>query len=382
MRGAAGLAQTGTYPDRTDYYFFRAPAYPAFLALVTFGHPDRIALAKVAGAAAASLTPLFTAALAARLFRRRGVALAAGFAATLDPSLVYLSTDIQSEVIFVPLLLAAGVSLLAALDRPSTSLALGAGLLLAGAALARPSALALSPLLLAPLFDRRWPVRARAHLAGAAALGLVLGLAPWTARNALRFHELILVSDSAGATSYDGNSIWTPRLYDARSREELGQLVAAMEEHKRAHVAALPPDVAASPSARSRSFLRLSLAELAADRAAALRLYTRKIWEWLRPYPSPVYWPAPVVISVGIYDVILYALAAAGMVTAARRGAVLFSLLYLALTMLTHMAFLVVWRHRVPYWNPVLLVYAAALAGDTLARWRKRSREGRALGLG
>ena len=325
----------------------------------------------MAGAAAGALAPLLTAALAARLLRRRGLALAAGYAAALDPSLVYLSADIQSETIFVPLLLAAGFLLLAAVDRPSTNLSLAAGLLLAAAALTRPSALALGVLLLAPLFDRRWPIRARAHLAAAALFGFGLGLAPWTARNVLRYHELIPVSDSAGATFYDGNSPWTLRLYRAGSREELERLLGEMDAHKRAHMAGLPPAVAASPSALSRSFLRLGLAELAAEPSMALRLYARKLWEWLRPYPSPLYWPAPVVWGVGIYHALLFALAAAGLAAAQRRGAALFTAVYLAVTMLTHVAFLVVWRYRTPHWNPVLLIYATAAAGDRLARWRK-----------
>ena len=103
----------------------------------------------------------------------------------------------------------------------------------------------------------------------------------------------------------------------------------------------------------------------------ALRLYLRKLWEWWRPYPSPLYWPALVVAGLGLYHVLLFGLAAAGLAAAERRGAALFSVLYLALTMLTHVAFLVVWRYRTPLWNPILLIYATAAAGGTLARWRR-----------
>ena len=82
-----------------------------------------------------------------------------------------LSTDVQSEPLFVLLLLCSGYLLLAAADRPSSNLADRGRRRLALAALTRPSALALAPLLAAPLFDRRWPRRARGQVAASAAPG-------------------------------------------------------------------------------------------------------------------------------------------------------------------------------------------------------------------
>ena len=312
------------------------------------------------------------AALALRLFGSGGVALAAGLAAALDPSLVMLSADIQSETIFVPLLLGAGLFLLHAADRPSTSFALAAGVLLAAAALTRPSALALSPLLAAPLFDRRWPLRARAHLAGAALLGFLLALGPWTARNALRYHEVIPVSDSAGSTFYDGNSRFTLGLYGARSRAELEERVAEMDARKAAHIASLPPDARRSPSRRSDALIALAVEELRADPAGARRLYGRKVLEWFRPYPSPLFWPWPAVAAVGLVNVALFGLGGLGLYRAHRRGAALFTLVFLVAAMAVHVAFLAVWRFRTPYWNPALLLYGASLAGDRLDRWKPR----------
>ena len=39
---AKSLAEKGQYPLRTDLFFFRPPAYPAFIAAVTLGKADRI----------------------------------------------------------------------------------------------------------------------------------------------------------------------------------------------------------------------------------------------------------------------------------------------------------------------------------------------------
>ena len=59
VSGARSLARTGTYPDRTTYFFFEAPGYPFYLAAATLGHPESIARDKIASVAAgAAAAPL------------------------------------------------------------------------------------------------------------------------------------------------------------------------------------------------------------------------------------------------------------------------------------------------------------------------------------
>src|SRR5262249_43814560 len=156
----------------------------------------------------------------------RRIAVATGIAGTLLPSLVLFSSDVQSESLFVPLLLGSAAMLLHAADRRSTPLAFGAGTLLAAAALTRPSALALAPLLLGPLGGRRCGPRARGRLAAASVVGFVLALAPWTIRNALHFGELLPISDGIGATFFDGNSVWANRIYDLTAQKDVAPMNA------------------------------------------------------------------------------------------------------------------------------------------------------------
>ncbi len=66
--------------------------------------------------------------------------------------------------------------LAASLRRPSSGLAVAAGGLLGLAALGRPLFFALAPLAAAALFDRRYPARVRASLAGSAAFGLLVAV--------------------------------------------------------------------------------------------------------------------------------------------------------------------------------------------------------------
>ena len=77
------------------------------------------------------------------------------------------------------LLAAAAYLMRHALRRPSSNLAALAGGCVALTAWLLPPALFGAVLLAAPLFARRWPMRARLHLVGSGVLGLVLFLVPW-----------------------------------------------------------------------------------------------------------------------------------------------------------------------------------------------------------
>ena len=284
---ASEIAHHGRYPDRTEAYFFRPPAYPLVLAAVTLGRDDAIPAAKVVNALLGAAAAAMLAALSARIFRRRSVAIATGVAAAVFPSLVLLATDVQSEPLFMVFFLLAGLCLLAAADRGSWPAALAGGGALGLAALTRPSALALVPLLAAFLFDRRHTRSAALGLAGAALAGLVLCLAPWTVRNALRFHELIPVSDAAGVSLYAGNSRWTRSFYRVRNREEYLRWLDDFDRDLKAHLARFDAEGKTSPGRRSAAYARLGIDESLADPAAAARLMAMKAWHWVRPYPTP-----------------------------------------------------------------------------------------------
>lgn len=373
LYAARMLAQTGHYPRTTEPFYFRAPGYPAFLAAVTLGHPDRIAVAKVAGAVAASLAVPILAALSARIFGQRNLAIATAALAAVHPGLLSLCRDIESEPLFLLLVVGAGFLLLAAADRPSSNLAVVSGALAAVAALTRPSGLVLAPFLAAPLFDRRYPPRARAHLAASALLGFVLALAPWTIRNLRVFHELLPVNDAAGSAFYQGNSDWTVRFYRLRTQDEYREWSRAMFADLARQTADLERSGVTSPAGRSRFFIRKAIAEHSGDAAGWLRLLGLKAWDFVRPYPNPMFWPRPVVVIVGAFGAAVMAFAGVGLGAAGRRGVRVFALLLLAATFVIHVALLVVWRYRIPYWEPVLLLYAPPGASLLFSRRRRRA---------
>jgi hypothetical protein len=288
----------------------------------------------------------------------------------VHPAFVLVSSDVQSEPLFLTLLLGAGFLLLAAADRPSSNLALAAGAATALSALTRASALALIPFLLAPLGDRRYPRRVRAHLAASAIVGFLFAIAPWTIRNAVAFGNFLPVNDAAGNAFYQGNSDWTLRFYELRTRSEYDRWMRAFDADMRRRLAEMEREGSASPAERSRAFFAAAVAERRENPGGWGKLMAWKARDWLRPYPDPMFWPATVVVGATAEYVALFALAAVGLLRAQRTGVRGFVLAFLAVTMLAHVVLIVVWRYRIPYWDPVLILYGAFGADTLLERWR------------
>lgn len=164
--------------------FKRPPGYPGLIAgaLWFFGPQNLVGLL-----ALQHLIGLATAGLAygigARLFGR-AAGLLAGVLTAMSGPLIVTEHYVMSETLFGLLLSGALLSTIGALQRRSMGLLALGGLLLGLAALTRPVAQLLVPLLVL-IFVGRWP-RWRPALGGAIVLLACYGLAvlPWMARNA------------------------------------------------------------------------------------------------------------------------------------------------------------------------------------------------------
>jgi hypothetical protein len=154
-------------------------AFLAWEAMIRFSAPRGFPGAVwngMADAACGAASLVVLASLAARIFRSRSVAWAS---AVVGAAGYLLRTHPESSA-SEPLILGLsvfGFLLLVTVDRPSSGCGVGAGAVLGSAILFQPVASILTPLLLAPLFDRRFPPAIRRVLAGSAAFGLAAVLA-------------------------------------------------------------------------------------------------------------------------------------------------------------------------------------------------------------
>lgn len=176
-----------------------APLYDALLALVfRFGGPDPLA-AKLLQVALAPVMIACAYVLATRAGSARAGRIAAWLVA-LDPTLVVFSHLLYTETLFITLLLLASVALWRRPGGRTRADALAGGVFFGLATLTRSLALYfLFGWLLFALLRGRRREALEAALVLAAALALVL---PWTARNALKYHDFLLVDGTLGRTAY------------------------------------------------------------------------------------------------------------------------------------------------------------------------------------
>jgi hypothetical protein len=208
---AQNIARSGAYPkaggaDGPRPTAFRPPAYPYALGAVYRAGGARMAeprrrweAARRAQAVVGALTVALLGLLATKLWgRTRG--LLAMAAAAVYPPLVLVQGSLVSEVLFVPLVLAAMLAALAHRRSPrGLRWAAAAGVLAGLATLTRTNA----PVLLLPLALAVWTGRprwSRRALSAPAALVLaaVLTVVPWTVRNAVVMGELIPLATQTG----------------------------------------------------------------------------------------------------------------------------------------------------------------------------------------
>lgn len=366
MRTAELVLATHAYPDNAEPMpFFRAPGYPVFLLLSTLGHPRAVAVDRAWNALLGTVSVLLLARLAGRLSGSRRVERYAGLLAAVHPAFAFLALGVQSETLTIFFLLLFAGQLLDAVDRGSPRDALGAGILLGLAALTRPSCLALAPLLTAPLFGVGTSFYRRRG-AVVAALGLALALGPWTVRNAARFGALLPVNDQFGFIFWVGNTQINEDYYRLETREAYDAFTRAVGAEvgsgRVRQIAAENPN----PADRSRAFVRDASKWIRSHPSAWAHLMGEKVLDWLRPWASPLRWPAPVVAGTAAWYLALAALAAVGLVRERRAGVRLAALAVLFLSMATHVATQVVWRYRMVFWDPVLLIWASAGAAALL----------------
>ena len=292
------------------------------------------------------------AAIAARAFGKK-TAIAAAWAWVFLPTAIFYPVvwiwDTSLTGLWLALLIAATLKLRGS-DRMSWWL--GYGALWSIGALINPSILSVLPFLaLWTLWPMRKQLKPAAKLASAAALVFVAGIAPWTIRNFVVFHQFIPLRSNFGLELWLGNNpgvaeSWSPWLHPNDNLEE-ARAYARMTE--------LP--YMAEKEREGWAFIRSHPADMARF------VFHRFTYHWLGVSDSPAdLWPtAPLYFKLSIvYDAMFGLLAWLGALFALRtRNPAAYPLAIIMLVFplvfyLTHT--LVRYRHPM---DPVMQILAA-----------------------
>ena len=338
---AASICTEQTYPERGTLPFFRAPGLPFFIVAATACHPGSVRAIKYGLALCDALTCVLIASIALLLFGRCAAWLAA-LGGTIHPVFIASVCDVRTEPLFMLLITLALWLLLLRREVP-------AGVTTALAALTRPAAL-----LCIPLFALFRPRRAAAF-----AIAALLTLTPWTARNLIRFHEVIIINDAGGFSFWRGtapetiaitNELNRAEYRDKAERFELNTVVAATQSVDR---------VAHSPAERSRAFRGLALRNIAGARREEALFTLEKAWLYWRPWLNPQEYSPRIVAASALFFIPLYILGAIGIASDRERRTAIIALF--AVMWLAHLPYQIGLRLRLPFTDPLMLVFAASV---------------------
>ena len=179
---------------------FRAPGYPAFLALIyrLGGFENRLAWARIVQALLGALLAPLAAYFASTLTSPKAAVLA-GAVVALYPILWLYPSGLASENLFLPLVLLGLLALLADPHARRARWGTLSGLVLGAATLTRGSLVLFLPLAWLWLWRHRSPRHAALSM-----LAAMLLLLPWAARNSLIAGRPAFVENTAGYNLYIG----------------------------------------------------------------------------------------------------------------------------------------------------------------------------------
>jgi 4-amino-4-deoxy-L-arabinose transferase-like glycosyltransferase len=336
-RGHGFVAEPGGEP-----LIWRAPLYPAFLAVLyrLFGEHNSTAVF-IAQAILDAITGVLIYWMGTRLFSESvGFFSAAIFA--LNPLSAYYSLRFMCEPLFTLAFTAAIAAWLLAVQNRRSIAFMVVGVLVAVAALVKPVALGLLPLLAACAFYRRGSELSRAMSAAVAlTLTCLLVLLPWTWRNYRVTGEIVPVATGEGYALWLGNQMASEghedwELDHTTRAHLLEQRVAVFDQaglsssyHAPAlangtiPLALLPINITVE---EDRAFLRAAWMEIASHPFDSGLLIVRKFFRfWFRIFLPENRWAQPYIVS---FQTFFLSFAILGIMEAKRREESLFPLLF------------------------------------------------------
>lgn len=335
-RGHGFVAEPGGAP-----IMWRAPLYPAFLAVLyaLFGEHNETAVF-VAQSALDAITAMLIFYLGARLFSE-SVGLVSALIFALHPLSAYYSLRFLSEPLFTLAFTAAIAAWIVAVRVRRVMAYLAVGALIALAALVKPVALGLWPLLMAcACYQLRREPRRALSAAIAWTIACLMVLAPWAARNYRLTGELVAVATGGGYALWLGNQMVSEGLEDWEVDESTrAHLIERRDVVLAPEGSSDRPLVSVSDRATIRSatepvyitvqedhaFSLAAWREIASHPFDSALLTVRKVFRfWFRIFLPDNRWAQP---SIVLFQTVFLALAVMGMLEARRQGGILLPLM-------------------------------------------------------
>jgi 4-amino-4-deoxy-L-arabinose transferase-like glycosyltransferase len=260
-----------------EYYSFRPPTFPLFLAGVIWLFGDGFTVIALAMSALGGLTAVLIYFLAGELYRPP-VPLMAGAVSCLYPTFIYVAGWPISENLAIPLLVALILCLMRLYHTKRRRYVVLAGVLLGLMVLCRTLYLPFAAIIAAWIFyvyeDRRQAV---GHIAALAAI-VVAMFVPWVARNYNVHHRFIPTSTDGGLVLYFSNS---PAMLQGTAGADMHEYNSHIEELRQM-----------DEIERDRWFYREGFKSIRENTGLYARRVAARMWRLWKPFPNVDGWRA------------------------------------------------------------------------------------------
>lgn len=296
---------------------FRPPAYPVLLVptIGLFGRRTGIAVTQIV---ASLVIVTFTWMLGRRFGLGRGATIAAGIVA-IEPLLLLYTAYPMTEVVFTAFVAGLLFAVDDAVRRPCGWRSLAVGFVFAMTSLCRPTVWAFGLLAVLVLGVPRLGDRKAWRHALLIGVGCAAGLAPWVVRNAIVLGRPVVMTTHGGYTLLLGNN---PVFRDEVVRqpwgtvwsgESLDRWQESLDEEMSEHDPPIRGELARDRWHRDRAMDHITGDPAGFVAASVLRL--RRLWN---PVPLVSGTSTAVVWTVGAFEILLFVLAALGLVLIVR----------------------------------------------------------------
>lgn len=350
------ICKYSSYPDKPNMPFFRPPFLPFFICIVTFLNPERIWMIKLSFAVIDCLTIFVIFNLSILLFNNELSALISSILGTIYPVFLFQIIDIRTEPLFMFFLIASLYLFIKSIKVDRSKFCILSGIFIGLSSLTRPSALIIIPLICASyIFIKKKFFPLLFFI-----IGCAVTLFPWSLHNYIKYKEIIIVNNAFGYNFWRGSD---PKMYKISKIKDQKEFLLASREFEENYSKKYIDEVnkkAKSPMERSKEWFKLGIKNVKEYPKIYIKYTTKKAIDFFRLWLNPQEYGKKKAILSSLIIIPLYLLGFIGLIIYRYNEKWLFNfiIIYFIIIWISHIPFQVVIRFRIPFYDPILIVFA------------------------
>jgi len=365
---AMSLLNEHRFPTSSSMPFFRAPFYPFFLSFLYIFSPQNYLMVKIVQVFLITITAYVLFKIAA-IFLPVRIALVAAAIFSLHPYFLLITTDLQTEPLFLFLTCISIYFLLKFRELKNRfEILFLSGLAIGCAILTRPVFIIFISLAMLWIFKIKAGFRFFLKASFILLFACCLILTPWIIRNRILFKDFIFCNDAGGYNFFIANSRENYERLTTKDKSRFDYLnfKGLYVDKTRKQIALFEEKNSYSkltPKSKEGLWYMAGFSYIKNNKFQWFKLLLLKSWEYLRPYLHPMCYGRKEVVGSFFINTAIFLLGIAGLWSAFKdkkiRDYVLFFILYFVVFLIAHAVYISANRFRIVFMDPYMYIFAS-----------------------